>query len=220
MLKNKTMKLFDFFKWCYWDLRNPREKLPQGITVYVSDAGTGKTLSVVEYLKRAPLIYPNVKIYTNIGFEGQDGAIETVQDLINAPANSILFIDEINLVLNSHDWKNVDPAILHPLTQHRKVAKQIVATAQSFGHINKQFRDFTTEIIEVDNWRRRWFFQKAFYRDDFKQIEGKDNEYKANRIRWTYNFVADNDLFNSYNTNKIVDSFKAGRAGDFSPAMP
>lgn len=205
------MKILDFLKWVYYDFKHPRPYLPQGVTVFSSDVGTGKTVSIVEYLNRVrsgKIFFGKTKIFTNFSYEYQDGNIDTVDDMLATPNNSVLAIDELNRLFNSHDWRTVPGDFLQLLTQNRKMAKQLVGSCQSFSHINAELRDNVNEVVEVSNLRSRWFFQKFYHRDDYTRIQGRDDEFKAGKCYNNYNFVASNDLFESYDTYRIVEKLK------------
>lgn len=53
-----------------------------GFWLYCGLGGSGKTLSMVEYLTRMKQIYPKLKIYTNFNFKLSDGIINTWKDII------------------------------------------------------------------------------------------------------------------------------------------
>lgn len=204
------MKLIEFLKLKYWDYKNPFEKLPFGITVFCSDVGAGKTISAVELMLQAKR--QGIKVYSNIEVFFQDGKISSIRDIIGLPKNSIILIDEINLILNSRAWAKTDPQLLYLMTQHRKSGKKIVTTAQSFSHVDKQVRDFCTEIVLVSNILDRWIFQRAYKRDDFKIIDNKlETELRElqnkRRVLWRYNFIASNELRAMYNSFEIANFF-------------
>lgn len=50
----------------------------------------------------------------------------------------------------------------------------------------------------------RWVIQKAYLPCDFKEV---DNDFTAGRHYWRYSFVADNDIFDRYDTLKIIEIF-------------
>ena len=54
-----------------------------GFWLYCGLGGSGKTLSMVEYLTRMKKRYPRVKILTNFNFKYADGRIESWEDIIN-----------------------------------------------------------------------------------------------------------------------------------------
>lgn len=206
-------KLCGFLKWKVWDFKNPYEKMPYGITVFCSDAGSGKTISAVEHLLKAK--EKGCYVYSNIDICFQDGKIKNIEDIINLPKNSVILIDEINLILNSRAWQNTDPQLLYLLTQHRKSGKKILATAQSFDHIDKQVRDFCTEVVQVSNIWDRWIFQRAFMREDYKVVESKQlindevqNIWERGKLAWRYSFIATNKLRFMYDSFQIADFFE------------
>ena len=51
-----------------------------GFWLYCGLGGSGKTLSMVEYLTRMKKRYPRVKIFTNFNFKYADGRIESCPD--------------------------------------------------------------------------------------------------------------------------------------------
>lgn len=207
---------FVFLKWWWWDIKHPQPQHPHGIRVYCAGAKSGKTVSAVEYLLRTKKDFPDWHFYSNIDLPFQDGKVQTMEELIATPANSIIFLDEVNLLLNSRDWKDAPKELLPVLSQHRHIWKQVIFTAQSFDHIDKQVRDFCTEIVNVSNVANRWFFQKAFRQEDFKlvKIANPDDgvaEYINERVIWKYDFVADNALFETYDTYAIISKTLSGK---------
>lgn len=54
-----------------------------GFWLYCGLGGSGKTLSMVEYMIRMKRRYPKIKIYTNFNFKLADGKIESWQDILN-----------------------------------------------------------------------------------------------------------------------------------------
>lgn len=54
-----------------------------GFWLFCGLGGSGKTLSMVEYLARVKQQYPKVKVYTNFNFKLADGYINSWQDIVN-----------------------------------------------------------------------------------------------------------------------------------------
>lgn len=54
-----------------------------GFWLFCGLGGSGKTLSMVEYLIRMKRAYPRLKVYTNFNFKLADGYINSWQDIIN-----------------------------------------------------------------------------------------------------------------------------------------
>jgi ATP-dependent Clp protease ATP-binding subunit ClpX len=198
-------KFYRFLKLKYWDYKNPVKKRPYGIVCYVGRPGFGKTISMVEHLFRLKIEFPKCKIYTNFGFKYENGSINSQEDLVrldNGEDGIIFALDELQNTFNSRNWNKFPPEMLSLITQNRKKSKQILCTAQSFSMIDKNFRQICNYIVECRNIAGRWIFQRAFFPEDYKE---KDGEYRARSRAWRYSFIADNFIFNSYDTLKIID---------------
>ena len=201
-------KLFHFLYWVFWDLKNPREKYPFGLWIFVGLYGEGKTLSMVEYLERARIEFPNVKIATNFEYKHRDYKIQSIDDIINlsSPNGVIFAIDEFQQSFYSKEWASLDLDFLRLLTQNRKEHKQIICTSQDFELVIKDIRRLFYYIIEVKNFAGRWVWQRAFRGRDFNL--GVDGVYNRRQRAWRYNFVASNDLFALYDTYETLQGIK------------
>jgi len=198
------VKIWQFINLLIYDYKHPQPKYPYGVNIYVGLPGTGKTLSMVEYLTRAKIEFPGVKIYTNFNFKGQDGFISSWRDLnkIENDKGVIFAIDEIQLTFNSRNWSEFPPEMTFLITQNRKLKKQLVCTAQSFSHVDKSFRDLTNNVVECRNIANRWFFNRAFETTDYTKNFDTDRKFRSRA--WRYNFIATNELYESYDTLRIL----------------
>lgn len=79
-------------------LLNKREFRGYGFHIYCGLGGSGKTLSLVNYLLKMRKKYPKLKIYTNFYFSEGDGLIKDWSDLIN-----ITNYEEIEIDRNEYD---------------------------------------------------------------------------------------------------------------------
>lgn len=188
---------------------------PYGIRMYVGLPGTGKTVSMVEYLMRLRFMYPKIKIYTNFGFKYQDGEITSIDDfaVINSEDGVVFAVDELQLSFQSRKFNSFPSEMIFLLTQNRKFKKHFVCTAQLFEHVDKIFRDLTNTVVQCKNWGSRWFFQKAYTTLDYRVKINPEGE-KVPFSLWKYSFIATDFLFYSYDTYKIVDSFNRERKAD------
>lgn len=193
---------------------------PYGIRMYVGLPGTGKTISMVEYLVRLRIDFPKIKIYTNFGFEYENGEIISLDDFskINSPDGVVFAVDEVQLSFQSRKFNSFPSEMIFLLTQNRKFKKHFVCTAQSFDHVDKIFRDLTNVVVQCKNWGSRWFFQKAYTTLDYKTKYNPDSE-KLPFVSWRHSFIATNFIFESYDTYKIVASFERERTADRADAV-
>lgn len=203
-------KFFKFLYWVYWDYKHPLKKRPFGISCYIGMYGQGKTLSLSEKLFRLKLQFPKAKIYTNFFWKYQDGAISDWKQLIeiqNGDDGVIFGLDEVSSIWDRWVAKKLPIEIMELFRENRKEAKMIVATAQHFDVIVKDFRQLCQEIIEVRNIAKRWIFQRAFHVEDYKE---RDGERKFRRRLWRYSFIADNFIYNSFDSFAKIRNISKG----------
>jgi len=187
-------------------LRVPR--VPFGCITYVGEVGSGKTLSAIERLEaiRQGRIY-NVPIHimTNIGYKHQHGSINSVQDILDAPDNTVFLIDEASTLFNSRKWQNFPIEMFAQLVQNRKNRKAFLLTQQEFDHTDKNFRQLTNWVVECDGFFDRVFKQNWFKPRDYKRVvDSVDNEFIAKKIRKRRFFVGDDKLRSVYDTLEVV----------------
>ena len=117
--------------------------------------------------------------------------------------------------------KNFSPEMLTLLTQNRHSAKQVVMACQQFGDVDKQIRDYSLDIIEVSNLKNRWIFQKFYKNEDYKMVLKlqeninvllspemleKYETWKGEKAYMRYSFIADNELYESYDDHCMIEN--------------
>jgi len=204
------------------DLKKNRGKVepPYGITMFVGLPGTGKTISMVEYLLHLRYAYPGIKIYTNFGFALEDGAIENLDDFKNInDENGVVFaVDEVQLSFQARKFTTFPGEMIYVLTQNRKFRKHFVCTAQLFEHVDKTFRDLTNLVVDCRALKKRWFFQSAYLGVEYKRHYDPDAK-KAPVVMWRHSFVCPDWLFDYYDTNKVVEAFDREKTYDKKEAQ-
>lgn len=122
---------------------------PDGITVFCGPQGSGKTLSMVNYAYNLAKFYPNCLIVSNvdlIGFPYPERIFKWsgVRDLMsyhNGYSGVLYLIDEMHILFNSLESKNIDFSVFQEISQQRKQRKHIVGTSQVFQRLAKPFRE-------------------------------------------------------------------------------
>lgn len=125
-----------------------------GLHIWVAKFGGGKTSSMVYTAYKLCRRYKQVTVLTNIKLTNFPEHItilplHTVDDILNAPDNCIVLIDEIGTLFNSRDFmnKNALPKILFQhLCQCRKRHMVIFGTVQRWQFLDKQLRDITATV--------------------------------------------------------------------------
>jgi len=203
-------KLNKFIRLVIYDYYNPVVERPFGISCYVGLPGSGKTLSLVHELDRRKRKFPNAKIYTNFGYNRQDGAVENWQQLIdieNGEDGVIFGIDEVHSIFGRNDWRNMPSGILMVFSQNRKFAKEFICTAQAYEDIVIDMRRRCNWIVECKTFMKRWVFQRAF---SSVMYSIKDDLKTKSRKAWKYNFIADEQVYNAYDTYAIIENIRSG----------
>lgn len=126
-----------------------------GIHLFVGKFGAGKTSYMMYKAYKLCKRFPQLNILTNIkvaNFPEYTNILplNTAQDILNAPKNTLVLIDEIGTIFNSRDFSGGKCAVPKPLFQHlcqcRKRRMMIYATVQRFNLLDKQIRDITADV--------------------------------------------------------------------------
>lgn len=131
-----------------------------GIHIFLGMFGGGKTISMVRKAYHLCKRYPNVTIVTNLHIENfpKDTKIlplNSIQDILNAPDDTIVLIDEIGTIFNSRDFTNgktkdgeggLPKILFQHICQCRHRHLVIFGTVQRWGHLEKQIRDITADV--------------------------------------------------------------------------
>lgn len=128
-----------------------------GVHLFTGKFGQGKTSLMVIKAYELCLKYPQLHVVTNlklINFPEHTKILPltTAEDILNAPRNSLILIDEIGTLFNSRDFasgkKSVPKAVFQYLCQCRKRHLMILATVQRFNLLDKQIRDISATVTE------------------------------------------------------------------------
>jgi len=126
-----------------------------GIHLFTGKFGQGKTSLMTIKAYKMCLEYPQLNILTNIKLSNFPEhtrilPLKTADDILNAPDNTLVLIDEIGTLFNSRDFTSGKKSVPKPLFQHlcqcRKRHMMILATVQRFNLLDKQIRDITATV--------------------------------------------------------------------------
>lgn len=141
----------------YYYFRKYKQFMGWGIHLYTGKFGQGKTsLMSIKAYKLAKK-YKQLYILTNINLTNFPDhtailPLKTAQDILNAPTNTLVLIDEIGTLFNSRDFASGKESVPKPVFQHlcqcRKRHMMIYATVQRFNLLDKQIRDITATVTE------------------------------------------------------------------------
>ncbi len=140
-----------------------------GIHLFVGKFGQGKTslmtIKAYELCKKYPQLHvvTNLKL-SNFPVHTKILPLRTANDILNAPENSIILIDEIGTLFNSRDFSSGKNSVPKPVFQHlcqcRKRHLMILATVQRYNLLDKQIRDISATVTECSARGKHPFSRK------------------------------------------------------------
>lgn len=149
--------LYLYFKDFYIYYKNKlfNEFYGWGLNLYVGRFGQGKTIAMVYDAYKKACKYPQLTIITNLQLNNfpihtKILPLKSPQDILNAPENTLVLIDEIGTIFNSRDFSKkggVPKILFQHICQCRKRKLQILATTQCWNFLDKQLRDITAYVI-------------------------------------------------------------------------
>ena len=135
-------------------LNNPDYFYPSGIWVFCGAQGSGKTLSAVDCLRQMVKEYPKAIVCSNVDLKGFDCEIipftdyNQLSELSNGVNGVIFFLDEIHVLWNSLESKDIPISEMACFCQMRKNRRVIIGTSQVYGRISKPIREQLQFIID------------------------------------------------------------------------
>lgn len=153
----------NFFKALVHDIRfykaNPDYFDPASIWVFCGSQGSGKTLSAVKCVKKLVREYPRAILCTNLEIRGLPPEITVIPftdysqigDLKNGIYGVIFLIDEIHVLWNSLESKNIPISEMACFAQMRKDRRIIIGTSQVYSRIAKPIREQLGRVILCRN---------------------------------------------------------------------
>lgn len=181
---------------------NPDYFYPAGIWVFCGKQGSGKTLSAVQCLKEILKEYPEAIVCSNMEIKGLDRAIIPFEDysqlstLSNGIKGVIFFLDEIHVLWNSLESKEIPISEMACFCQMRKDRRVILATSQVYGRIAKPIREQLQYVIDCRNFGGVLQWNEVIDPNEGQEIDGHLSGEKVCTRIWFHR----PDLYDSYDT--------------------
>lgn len=181
---------------------NPDYFYPSGIWVFCGPQGSGKTLSAVKCLKKIKKEYPKALVVSNIQLKNVDFDVipftdyEQLTTMSNGVEGIIFLLDEIHVLWNSLESKDIPISEMATFCQMRKDRRVIIGTSQVYGRIAKPIREQLQYVITCSNLFN--ILQINHILDPAEAIE-KDGHIDANQIGLSVWFHSP-ELYDSYDT--------------------
>lgn len=205
----KKLPLFiDFFRWILVDLLRGKDYPIWGIYIFVAKPGNGKTISITEHIVRVLREHPTIKVYTNFNYIGQDGVISCWQDIVEAPDNCLICVDELHMLASSAGFQSFPIELLGEITQNRHSRKQFVTSTQDYDLISVNFKRVCNFVVLCKNvWGLDRLFQNHYF--DRGAYESKSFMANIKKCNFSRYFVASDETYKRYDTlEKITAMIK------------
>jgi len=200
-IKNKGWEIFDGW----------------GIHLYVGAFGAGKTSSMVKDALATAKAYPQVTVLSNFALYNFPEhttilPLKTVNDILEAPDNTLVLIDEIGTIFNSRDFvggqKSLPKILFQHICQCRKRHIQIFATTQRWNFLDKQLRDITAIVNVTKLYFKHPFSRMAIVKTyDAQEYDlAYTNPMYLPSIIASDVYIQDNKLRRSYDTSELVQT--------------
>lgn len=195
-------------------LDNPRYFSPDGIWVFCGPQGSGKTLSAVSCAQKMAREFPYAKVISNMKFEIGDGALPyefedyaQLSEEDNGIEGLIFVLDEIHVLWNSLESRNIPISDMAALCQMRKSRRVIIGTSQVYGRIAKPIREQLKYLILCENYLR--FLQHNKVCDPTRTVE-INGQIHPDVIceRWWFHTP---ELYQSYETLEKIQRVKRSK---------
>lgn len=182
-------------------MTNPQNFGYRGLHIFCGEQGSGKTIAMVEFMRRMQLEYPCAKCITNFGYKYQDAELRNWKQLLeynNGTDGVIVGMDELQNWFAS-GRNQLPDGMLEIVTQNRKNRRIICGTSQVFCRLAKGIREQVTMVYEpvtilgCATWVRRC-----------KYVIDQDGNVKDRKRMGSYWFVHDKELREMYDTYKVI----------------
>lgn len=178
----------------------------EGMIIFEGRQGSGKTISMVRYMKDMQYEFPDALCTTNLAYTEENKPLKTWTMLIdykNGYKGVIVAMDELQNWFSSNDSKNFPPEMLSLITQNRKNRRIILGTSQNFYLLAKAIRSQATEVRRCATYFGCLTVVRRL--EPILDSEGNVIEWKK---RGVYCFVHDKELRDSYNTWKVIENLR------------
>lgn len=145
------------YKWEF-ACNNPDYFYPSGIWVFSGPQGSGKTLSAVQCLQKICKRYPKAIVVSNLDVKGINNTVieftdyEQLTNMSNGIEGIIFFLDEIHILWNSLESKEIPISEMACFCQMRKDRRVIIGTSQVYTRITKPIREQLQYLIDCRNF--------------------------------------------------------------------
>lgn len=184
---------------------NPDYFHPSGIWVFCGAQGSGKTLSAVKCLKSLVKQYPRAVVCSNLEIKGLPFEVipfrkyEDIERITNGIYGVIFLIDEVHVLWNSLESKNIPISEMANFCQMRKDKRIILATSQVYSRIAKPIREQLKYVVMCNNYFKYFQFNRIVDPNADGYSGEKDGNLDGEQIATSWFFHSPQD-YEAYDT--------------------
>lgn len=188
-----------------------------GLHVYLGMFGQGKTCSMVYDAYQIACKYEGLTIITNLKLQNFPEhctilPLKSARDILNAPDNTLVLIDEIGTIFNSRDFAKSKESVPKLLFQHicqcRHRHLMIFGTVQRWGFLDKQLRDITADVTVCSTWFKHPFSRMVTNKvyDAYEYDLFCNNPMRALMCLSAVSYIQTDKIRALYDTKEMVDT--------------
>ena len=207
---------------------DPNEFKEYGFHLFVGEQGSGKTVSVAQFLIELKKQYPLCKIATNFDYKMQDSEISSWQNLIfnnNGIYGQADVIDEVQNWFSSNQSKDFPPEMIQEITQQRKQRKIFIGTTQRFERMAKPLREQVNYIyypltiagcltivrvckptVDSDGQLKKLRTVRYYFFVHSDEVRNCFDTYKKIEKQATDGFISDRNVGSDIYINNVIES--------------
>lgn len=190
---------------------------PDGLLVACGRQGSGKTLTVVNYIIQLAKYYPKMVLVTNVTINGLPDSIKVIPftnlnqlitffEIVNNGEYGVVYlVDEIQVLFNALLKRGQSVQVLEVISQQRKQRKHIVGTAQVFMKIDKVFREQMNNVILCKNFFGCFQYNQIVDGSEISEESGKPDFDKIKARRFWFHSP---DMYKRYDTSAIISAYR------------
>ena len=177
-----------------------------GIYMIVGEQGSGKSMTAIYLIEQWREMYPNLRVYTNMGYVYEDGELSHWKQLIerkNGKFGVINVIDDIQPWWSNKDSGKLPPEVMGEICQQRKQKKALIGTIQVFSECPKELRIQTHFIYVPKTYLGCLTIVRRTKAKDYDPDKDRFKKYYG-----TFFFVHNEHLRSCYDTYKKIEKYK------------
>ena len=153
---------FNIVKSVAYDLafmrNNPAFFAPDGIYLFTGEQGSGKSLSMAKCALSLVHEFPAAIVCSNMDIKGIETVpfkhYEQLVEMENGTAGIIFVIDELQVLWNCHESKDIPIEEIGAFSQNRKSRRVILGTSQVYSQVAKSIRQQLKYVIMCHNFMK------------------------------------------------------------------